>query len=295
MIPESHLSPGYPTTLRGQFRRHAGQFAAGTLTLAIFQLAMNRIDRRSQVAIDAVFGKTPAAAWKPAAIMLVLAVVAFFARVASRWYLFNAGRDAEYELRVELLRKLHQLGTAFYRKMSVGEIMSRSTSDLQQVRMLLGFGVLNLVNVCFAFASALQIMLGVSVKLTIACLVNLPLVTIISRSVSRGMYHRMRDNQSALGRMSDVLQANLAGVRVVRSFALEERERTRFEKCNQEYLHASLALARLRGSFGPTIGSVAAIGILVFFWYGSTLLLRGPEHGGITQGPSSRSGAPSPG
>lgn len=274
----------FPTSLRGQFRRHAPQYVIGTLTLAAFQLAMNRIDWQSKHAIDAVFGNDPAAAWRPAAIMLVLALGAFAARIASRWYLFNAGRDAEYELRFELLRKLQQLGAAFYRKMPAGEIMSRSTSDLQQVRMLLGFGVLNLVNVCFAFASALQIMMGVSPKLTLACLVNLPLVTLISRALSRGMYHRMRDNQAALGRMSDRLQANLAGVRVVRSFGLEERERARFETTNREYLQASLALARLRGSFGPTIGAIAALGILVFFWYGSSLLLKGPEHGGLSQG-----------
>src|SRR4029077_15758136 len=98
------------------------------------------------------------------------------------------------------------------------------------------------------------------------------------------MFVRMRENQASLGRMSDVLQANLAGVRVVRSFALEERERERFEGTNGDYLNASLALARLRGSLGPTIGAVAAMGYLVFFWYGSTLLLRGPEAGGITQG-----------
>ena len=280
----SASSPRYPTTLRGQFRRHAGQFVAGTLALAAFEFARNRIDMQSKAAIDAIFEGNPADAWKPAAVILGLAIAAFAARMGSRWYLFNAGRDAEYELRVELLRKLHQLGTAFYRKMPVGEIMSRSTSDLQQVRMLLGFGVLNVFGVIFAFASALQVMLGLSVKLTIACLLNLPLVTLISRRVSRGMYTRMRENQAALGRMSDVLQANLAGVRVVRSFALEERERARFERTNQEYLRASLALARLRGSFGPTIGSVAAIGTLVFFWYGASLLLRGEAHGGISQG-----------
>jgi ATP-binding cassette subfamily B protein len=271
----SSSPPTYSTTLPGQFRRHAPQYVAGTVTLACFQLAMNRIDRQSRAAIDAVFGPNPPDAWKPAATMLALAVLAFVARVASRWYLFNAGRDAEYELRFELLRKLHQLGTAFYRKMPAGEIMSRSTSDLQQVRMLLGFGVLNVVNACFAFASALQIMFGVSVNLTIACLVNLPLVTLLARSVSRRLYVRMRENQASLGRMSDVLQANLAGVRVVRSFALEDRERARFEIANREYLHASLALARLRGSFAPLIGSVAAAGMLTFFWYGSALLLRG--------------------
>jgi ATP-binding cassette subfamily B protein len=168
--------------------------------------------------------------------------------------------------------------------MPAGEIMSRSTSDLQQVRMLLGFGVLNLVNVVFAFASGLQIMISMSPKLTGACLVCLPLMTVVSRSVSRGMYRRMRENQAALGRMSDVLQANLAGVRVVRSFALEAKEKRRFEETNKRYLDASLALARIRGSFGPVFGSVASVGMLVFFWYGSSLLLRGEAQGGISQG-----------
>jgi len=274
----------YPTTLGGQFRRHAPQYILGGLTLAAFQVAMNRIDIQSGHAVDDVFGARPGTAWRPAAMMLVLAVGAFIARVASRWYLLNAGRDVEYELRFELLRKLQQLGAAFYRKMPAGEIMSRSTSDLQQVRMLFGFGIMNLVGVVFSFPSALQVMASKSPRLTLACLVNLPLAFLISRSLSKGMYSRMRQNQAALGRMSDVLQANIAGVRVVRSFALEERELARFEVANREYLDASLALARIRGSFGPTIGTVAALGILIFFWYGSSLLLRGPEHGGISQG-----------
>ncbi|MGH7434149.1 MAG: ABC transporter ATP-binding protein [Polyangiaceae bacterium] len=274
----------YPTTLGGQFRRHAPQYLIGTVLLGAVQYSMNRIDHRMKDAIDSIFGAAPASAWLPAAFILGLGVFAFFVRVGSRWYLFNAGRDAEYELRHELLRKLHQLGAAFYRRMPAGEIMSRSTSDLQQVRMLLGFGVLNLVNVVFAFASALQVMLQMSAKLTLACLVNLPLLILLSRSVSRGLYTRMRGNQAALGRMSDVLQANLAGVRVVRSFALEEKERRRFEETNREYLLASLALARLRGSFGPLLGSAAALGTLVFFWFGSTLLLRGPDAGGLSKG-----------
>jgi ATP-binding cassette subfamily B protein len=274
----------YPTTLAGQLRRHVPQYVIGGIALAAFQIAMNRIDWQEKGAIDLIFGGSPAAAWKPAATILVLAVVAFVSRVASRWFVFNAGRDAEYELRYELLRKLHQLGAAFYRKMPSGEIMSRSTSDLQQVRLLLGFGILNVVGVAFAFPSALQIMLAVSPKLALACLLNLPLVILISRQVSRGMFMRMRENQASLGQMSEVLQANLAGVRVVRSFALEERERRRFEETNRRYLEASLALARLRGSFAPTVGAVAAVGILVFFWYGSSLLLRGPDAGGITPG-----------
>ncbi len=93
-----------------------------------FQLSMNRIDWLSKTAIDRVLGGHPREAWRPVALMLVLACVGFAVRVASRWFFFNAGRDAEYELRFELLGKLHELGVAYYRHMRTGEIMSRATS-----------------------------------------------------------------------------------------------------------------------------------------------------------------------
>jgi ATP-binding cassette subfamily B protein len=273
-----------PTTLGGQFKRRVPVYLAGGVLLGIFQLSLNRIDWLSKAAIDDVFGNRPETVTGPATFILGLAVVAFFGRVGSRWFIFNAGRDAEYELRGLLLHRLHRLGTAFYRTMSAGEIMSRSTGDLQQVRLLLGFGVLNIVNVVFAFASALQVMVNVSLRLTLVSFVMLPFMFVITRSFSKQMFTKTRANQESLGRLSEVLQTNLAGIRVVRSFALEKRERNRFAKANQEYLEASLALARLRGLMGPVVGATAAFGVLAFFWYGATLLQRGPEGGGITRG-----------
>jgi ATP-binding cassette, subfamily B, multidrug efflux pump len=267
-------APGEHTTLGAQFRSQALAYVTGAVMLGGFQLAMNRIDWLSKAAVEAIFGPDPAKAWRPAAFILGLAVVAFVTRVASRLLVFNAGRDIEYELRRLLLDRLHTLGTAFYRKMSAGEIMSRATNDLQQVRLLFGFGVLNLVNVVFAFASALQVMLTISVFLTLGCLANLPLIVLISRWVSRAMFVRTRENQQSLGALSDCVQGNLAGVRVVRSFALEERERARFDGVNRRYLHASLALARVR-VLGPMLGAASGIGIIVFFWYGSHLVLQG--------------------
>src|SRR6185503_18621006 len=108
-----------------------------------------------------------------------------------------------------------------------------------------------IVNVIFAFASALQVMTQVSVKLTLVSFVMMPVLFTTTRSFSRKMFTRTRANQESLGRLSDVLQTNLAGVRVVRSFALEKRERRRFDVANGDYLAASLALARLRGLMAP--------------------------------------------
>jgi ATP-binding cassette subfamily B multidrug efflux pump len=273
-----------PATLGGQFRRHLERYLAGTLMLASFQLSLNRIDWLSRAAVNAVFGASPMRVTLPAILILGLAVVAFFTRVASRWFIFNAGRDAEYELRTLLLHRLHRLGTAFYRTMSAGEIMSRSTGDLQQVRLLLGFGILNVMNVVFAFGSALQVMLGVSGRLTLVSMVMMPFMVLTTRAFSRQMFLKTRANQQTLGKLSDVLQTNLAGVRVVRSFALEGRERRRFETANQAYLEAGLALARLRGVMFPIVGAASALGVLAFFWYGSSLLMRPASAGGITKG-----------
>ncbi|MGH7285655.1 MAG: ABC transporter ATP-binding protein [Polyangiaceae bacterium] len=273
-----------PSSLRDQMKRQMPAYLIGGAMLATFQLAMNRIDWLSKSAIDAIFGQNPTQAWRPAAFMLGLAFVAFATRVSSRWFIFNAGRDVEYELRALLLHRLHGLGAAFYRRMSAGEIMSRSTNDLQQVRLLTGFGVLNIINVILGLASALQVMVTISPKLTAVSFITLPLLVLLTRSFSKSLFTRTRQNQDTLGKLSESLQTNLAGVRIVRSFALEQRELGRFRVANAGYLDASLGLARLRGSMQPMMGATSALGILAFFWYGGVLLLRGPAAGGITQG-----------
>ena len=272
------------TTLAGHFKRHRSAYILGALFLAGFQLAMNQVDWLSKSAIDAVFGGDGHKAIRSASIMLGLAVLAFGTRIASRFFMFNAGRDVEYDVRQQLLRKLHELGSAFYRRMSAGEIMSRATNDLGQVRLLFGFGVLNVVNVVFAFASAFQVMLAISWRLTVVAFVMVPLVVVATRGFSKQLFVRTRKNQETLGKLASLVQGNLAGVRVVRSFALETREMERFRATNDEYLQASLGLARIRGSMGPTLGAASSAGVLLFFWYGGLLLLRDKADGGITKG-----------
>jgi ATP-binding cassette subfamily B multidrug efflux pump len=207
--------------------------------------------------------------------MAALAALSFVARVLSRLTIFNAGRFAEYELRTALLHHLHRLGPAFYRRMSTGDIMSRVTNDLQQVRGLLGFGVLNLFNTGFGLISALAVMLQFSVKLTLASLAPLPLLLIVMRLYSRTLYQRQRENQDALGQLGAQVQSSIAGVRVVRAFSLEDAELATFEKANETYLDKGLILAKLRGSMWPVMQAITMLGVLVVFWYGGRLIVLG--------------------
>lgn len=274
MFAHTPTDPGrIPVKLGAQFKRHAGRFGVGLLLLGLYQTAQWWFDNHFMSAINAATSGEDALALNLGFLLVAVALGAFFVRVLSRLVVFNAGRIAEYELRRALLYRLQRLGPPFFQRMSSGEIMSRVTNDLVQVRLLLGFGILNVINTPFALVSALAVTLPISAKLTVAALTPLPVLIIVTRSFSRQLYTRTLENQNAIGVMSEQVQNSIAGVRVVRSFALEEQEVRAFSRTNQQYLEKSLALARLRGSFGPVMQAITAVGVLVVFWYGGYLML----------------------
>lgn len=274
-------APGeIPVSIWGQFKRHSPRYGVGLLLLALYQYSQYWFDTHLKLAINAATAHKPDVAIQIGAALFSVALAAFVVRVMSRVAIFNGGRIAEYELRRALLDRLQELGPSFYRRMSSGEIMSRVTNDLVQVRLLLGFGILNVINTLFALVSALAVTLGESVALTVASLAPLPVLMLVTRRFSTEIYGRTRANQDAIGQMSERVQSSIAGVRVVRAFTLEHAELESFEKTNQNYLQRSLALARLRGSMGPIMQGITSIGILIVVWYGGYLVL----HEEISQG-----------
>ena len=263
-----------PFALMAQFGRQKRRYTLGLVLLGTYQYAQYWFDQHIRIAVNLADEHHSDRVVALGVSMVLVALAAFGVRVLSRVAVFNAGRNAEYELRRVLSAKLLTLGPSFYRRMSTGEIMSRVTNDLTQVRLLLGFGVLNVINTVLALVSALFVLVPISPKLTAAAMVPLPLLLLVTRWFSSGFFTRTRDAQAALGEMSGRAQSSIAGVRVVRSFALEQREAEAFEQVNQKYLDKSLGLARLRGSMSPILQVMLAMGVLVVFWYGGDLLMR---------------------
>jgi ATP-binding cassette subfamily B multidrug efflux pump len=256
-------------------RRNLASYAVGVLLLALYNYLQYWIDLLLADAMSGLLKGDLRTSRMVGLGMALAAALAFVTRVLSRLTIFNAGRFAEYELRTALLYHLQRLGPSFYRRMSTGDIMSRVTNDLQQVRGLLGFGVLNLFNTSFGLISALAVMLQFSVKLTVASLAPLPLLLVVMRVYSKQIYARQRENQDALGELGGRVQSSIAGVRVVRAFSLEEAELATFEVSNQTYLDKGLVLAKLRGSMWPVMQAITMLGVLIVFWYGGRLIISG--------------------
>jgi ATP-binding cassette, subfamily B, multidrug efflux pump len=266
---------GAGSSIVAYLRPHVGRLGLGAALLLVTNAADKSIPWMLRHAIDGLSVGDYGTVRTFALVVLALAAVMWSVRTLSRVVVFNVGRDMEHALRRDLLDRIHRLGPAFFRRMPAGEIMSRATSDLGQVRLLVGFGLLNVVNAVFAYAAAIALMTAISPRLTLLALAPYPLFVLVARGFSRALYERSHDTQEALGRLADVVQENLSGVRVVRAFAVEGHELRRFEEVNQEAVRRNMRLVVVRGLMWPVLMTVGSIGTLIVIWAGGRMVLAG--------------------
>ncbi|MCG8554431.1 MAG: ABC transporter ATP-binding protein/permease [Proteobacteria bacterium] len=210
-----------------------------------------------------------------AAAVVGCAVAMTLVRTRSRVRLFNIGRDIEYELRNDLLGRLHRLGSSFFRSMGTGDVMSRAINDLGQVRLVFGFGLLNLINSLVAYTVVISLMATISGELTLYALAPYPFLMLATGAFGRAMYGRSRVAQSALGELSERVQETLSGIRLVRVFGLERAEQRRFGHVNERVLTANVHLARLRALMWPVLLGVSSLAALVVLYRGANMCLEG--------------------
>jgi ATP-binding cassette subfamily B multidrug efflux pump len=269
MVEPKHL------TLRDYLRPHRGKIAQGMLLV----LFTNAIDKSIPWFLrDAVNGLAQGRLGSVARIALwivALAIALCLVRVFSRTRVFNIGRDVEFELRRDVLATLHRLGPSYFQHMPTGDTMSRAINDLSQVRAMVGFGTLNLVNSACAYTLALGWMLSMSPELTLWAIAPFPLLLLVARLLGRSMFSRSQAAQEAIGVLSSRVQEALAGVRLVRAFGAEVEQEALFEEQNQNTLHKNMALAVLRGFTWPLLIGVASLGTLLVLVRGTSMVRAG--------------------
>jgi ATP-binding cassette subfamily B protein len=262
--------------LLGYLRRYRWRYAAGgacllvtaTLAMAIPYLLKRAIDAARAEAAYTEIGYI-------AALIVAIAIVQALVRTFSRALIFNVGRDVEYDLRNDLFAQLQRLPLSFYHRQHTGDLMSRVINDVTAVRMLLGPGILNLVNTPVYYAWGVAIMLTLDPRLTLAALLPYPLLLFAVKGFSRRiMEHTMRV-QEGLAALSSRVQENLSGIHVVRAYAAEDRETATFKQLNEQFKAQSMDLARARGQLIPLMKTATGLGNLVVLWYGGIEVIGG--------------------
>jgi ATP-binding cassette, subfamily B, multidrug efflux pump len=180
-------------------------------------------------------------------------------RYFSRTLVFNAARQVEYELRGDIFANLQRLPQSFYFRWRTGDIMSRCVNDLSAVRLLMGVGLLNLLQTPILYASVIGAMMTVNVRLALLVLLPYPLFILIARLLGRAVHHWSLLTQEGLAEASNQLQETISGIAVVKAYAMEPFTGRRFEAINEELYHRELGLVRSNAAMPAVTGMLPAI------------------------------------
>lgn len=207
--------------------------------------------------------------------IVLLSSAMWMMRMASRIWIFGVGRQVEFDLKQRIFQHLLQLEPAYFTVNTPGDLISRATSDVDNIRRLLGFAVLSLANTFFAYVLTLPVMLSLSAELTLASLAVYPFMFLMVHFFS----DRLRDEQTAvqeqLAEMSELVREDMSGMALIKIYAQETNERQAFNQKNQQLLAANIQLAKSRNTLFPLIGGLASLSSLIIIWWGTAQISAG--------------------
>ena len=203
-------------------------------------------------------------------LFLVAASSAVFLYI-TRQVIIGASREIEYDLRNDLFANLERQSASYYHTHRTGDIMARTTNDLNAVRQLLGPAIMYSANCIVYTAAALPFMIHISPKLTLCAVGPLPIASVLVQSFGQRIHRRFERIQAMFSDISAMAQENFSGARLIRAFAQEDAEIESFEEANREYIARSLHLVRLMAMLWPALELTLGMGLMV------TLLVGGHE------------------
>lgn len=213
--------------------------------------------------------------WRYVLLLFILASVMWGIRMLSRISLFGVGRQVEFDLKQRIFEHLLILEPSYFASNTSGDLMNRATSDVDNIRRLLGFAVLSLINTVFAYALTLPAMLAIDIPLTLMAIAVYPLMLITVQLFSGRLGTQQREVQERLSQLSELIQEDMSGMALIKIYAQEAQERLAFRQKNQNLLQANLKLARTRNLLFPLVEAISYVSLLILLWLGTSAIARG--------------------
>ncbi|GGG73700.1 multidrug ABC transporter permease/ATP-binding protein [Paenibacillus radicis (ex Gao et al. 2016)] len=212
---------------------------------------------------------------------LAVVIVGYIISYVWHYQLFGGAFVLERLMRSRLMRHFLKMTPTFFERNRTGDLMARSTNDLNAVATTAGFGILTLIDSTFFMVTILIMMAGmISLKLTLAALLPLPFMALAMTYFGKKIHNRFMASQDAFGELNDQVLESVSGVRVIRAFVQEEASQGRFEKKTSEVFDRSIEVAKIDALFEPTMKILVGLSYLIGLCYGGFLVF----HSEITLG-----------
>ena len=207
--------------------------------------------------------------------IVVLTTTMAVIRLISRQLVFGIGRQVEVDLRQRLFEHMLRQEPNWVQTTGSGEVISRATSDVENIRRLLGFAILSLTNTLLAYAMTLPAMLAIDPKLTLAAVGLYPLMLGTVRLFGGRMMRQQRAQQEELAGLSNLIQEDLSGIGAIKIYGQETSEQNAFSGRNRRYRDSAIRLARTRSTLFPLLEGISSISLLLLLAIGSGQLEAG--------------------
>ncbi|MDZ4720107.1 MAG: ABC transporter ATP-binding protein, partial [Roseiflexaceae bacterium] len=211
-----------------------------------------------------------------ASLLLVgIAVVRSVFTFTQGYWSEKSSQAAAYDMRNSLFSKIQNLSFSYHDRAQTGQLMTRITSDVDQVRTFIGSGILQLVSAIVMLLGSIVALISMNWQLALLVLLTVPAIAVVLGyfiQVVRPMFSQV---QSRLGILNTVLQENLAGVRVVQAFAREPYEHNRYATANQDLLDVNISTVRAMSLSFPLVFFISNLGTLIVVWIGGHQVIGG--------------------
>ncbi len=265
-----------------RYKRHLGEGFIYIILTNIFAVTGPRYIGSAIDAMQGSFRIGDVAGF--AALYVLFALLSGIFLFLVRQKIIVTSRHIEYDLKNDYYRHLQQLPRSFYDRTSTGELISRGTNDLNAVRDFLGPGIMYSINTFFRLFFAIVAMLALSPALTFFALLPAPILSYSVYRIGRSMQKRSKSIQESYAEITNLVQENLTGIRVVKSFTREAVEIERFEKLNRDYYRKNLSLGKLQALFFAILTAMTAFSLIPVIWIGGLSAIGGKMTiGGIAQ------------
>lgn len=229
-------------------------------------------------AIDSISaeGMSASLLYKLAGGLLLVAAADYLCSFIWTFKLFENAIIIERLLCVRMMKKILSMPKTFFEKFGAGDLMTRASSDIEAINSFMGFGVLAFLDSIFYLAAVIAVMaIAISARLTLISVIPLPIVALMTNYAGRFIHKFFTARQEAFSRMSTQALEYINGIRVLRSYVLEEQTMREFEKSTEEVYRKSLLTELVSGSFWPITHIFIGLSYALAIGYGSGMIIRG--------------------
>lgn len=210
------------------------------------------------------------------ALMTVLFTSEYICNFVWSYNVFSNAIVIDFDLRNMIMKKILSMPRPFFEKFSSGDLMSRATSDVTTISDLLGYGTMAFSDgICYLSTVIIAMGVIISWKLTFFSILPLPFLVLFSNYLGHHIHNEYTKQQEAFSTMSDVALENINGLRVVRSYVLENQSIANFEKSITDVYKKSLRTEIIADIFWPSSKIFTSLSYAIAIWYGSSLIASG--------------------